>query len=819
MPKGKVKTYNNVNELLEQAKINLAKLIQEGVEQQNWDELDFDKDVRIADFVEKRFAGMNENNLAIEHDINLAVRRVEHMEDSPRKEAAKVVIDLYKQNLFDMADLGYQAHVLVEAQTLANNLPRNETGDQIKRDRNKLDAENLTKLTNAQENFEIYQNMMATFFQTEAIRSQKEGDQLDQARIDAQNRVLAEIGKRLPAGPEYDTYRTMAGYVDKTPEPLVVKNANLIMNSNVLTDVSVNNFTERIHAEKPKRVDIEWGASTFDNMMDELYNNDELKAIKRGNKNYLDTVFLNGKPALEVLPKRNPDENERDYLRRMKCEVVSYALEGKGKIDIAPYAVTNEGFEYKDPVPVHVKVNLKEEISLWRRFKRHLGISSKATKKETAERISLDELGKEERHDEIKAYVRGVVERENNHLKMKKAMEKSVEGSMQADLDFFGFMIEGKSPKEGATLHALVTSEMEKVANVPMEKTTAEALEISYKEYSASRVPVMKTLNRPTTRTNLCRLFALTQGMTSEEVLSNDPALKERKSEIGKAFVDKISIMSEKEYAEKNGKEADYKAYFRGRRREIGDTLATMMQVVGEQPLDFFRDPSITQLAEDYPKADFIISVTQDLFQCCPDHVKNQNYDEMERLEQNVRSIGELRDAKNYCENYVASDSYVKTAFGDPVKVNKVAEGAAERAIMENMMKKCQDVKALKEMNEITNSKVASAGVMLRDNMRNQASHDPKFFEMCQAYAQSGKNPVVCFNEAAQEYHLGKPDTIAALMKAQKNGNINEMLSFEEISKDDIQASRRKHMTPKELEKEKKALEKADLKKNKTLGK
>ena len=174
----------------------------------------------------------------------------------------------------------------------------------------------------------------------QAILRQTEENQIDAAREKAQNDVLKVIGEKLPAGPEYDMYRTMEGYADKQAEVLVPEAADLIMNSNVLTDITVDNFPARIRTANPKRLDIEWGVSTFDNMMDALYSKDELKAIKKDNKNFLETVFLDGKPALSVLPKQNDGETRDDYMRRMKCEVVAYALEGKARMDVAPYVKT-----------------------------------------------------------------------------------------------------------------------------------------------------------------------------------------------------------------------------------------------------------------------------------------------------------------------------------------------------------------------------------------------------------------------------------------------------------------------------------------------
>ena len=69
------------------------------------------------------------------------------------------------------------------------------------------------------------------------------------------------------------------------------------------------------------------------------------------------------------------------------------------------------------------------------------------------------------------------------------------------------------------------------------------------------------------------------------------------------------------------------------------------------------------------------------------------------------------------------------------------------------------------------------------------------------------------------EYKFGAPEMVSGLMKAKRTGTIKELMTFEEISMSDIQASRRNHMTPKERAKEQKKLEKQEIKEQKALYK
>lgn len=809
MALGSKKKYKNMEEFLADAKKQLAEIAEDGVKQTNWDEMEFMTDVRIADFVEQRFVGMNENFIQMEHDINAAERRIENMEDSPRKKAAKTILDLYRESYLEATDLAYMTKVYSHAQMMTLEEPyKSRVTKEIISQRNRQDSANMRQYLAKTEELSIFQNMMATFFMDNAIMQQTEEGQIDAAREKAQNDVLLKVSAKLPQGPEYDIYRSMEGYAEKKAEVLAPKAAELIMNSNVLTDVRVDNFPKRIRKENPKRLDIEWGVSTFDNMMDALYTKDELKAIKKDNKNFLETVFLDGKPALSVLPKQKEGVTKDAYMNRMKCEVVAYALEGKARMDVAPFVKTGDGYEYKNPIPMHVQVNLKEEVSVWKRFKSFLGIKPRETQKEIAERISLTEIGMEDHHREIKAYIQEKIETERNHQRMKKAVEKAQEAVDQADRDFFG-------EKAGV---------MGKVCMVKMSKETAQALEIPDKESSTIwndpenvSVAMMKTLHREQSRVALCRLYAMTQGMTVEEVLSDDPALRARKKEIGNEFIEKISVLSEEEFMEQlsddqKGKEADYKTYFRERQMEVGNTLESMMRCLGSQPFDFFRDASPERLAEDYQKGAFFTQVTQDLFQCCPQHVKALNYDEMEQLEVSMRCIGEMVHAANYCENYMADEVYADPRLGDLSGTRKVLNAAAERTAMDVFMDETKDVTSLMELKDITNHAWAKSMVMLKMDIYNELCDDPQMVAMSSRYAQTGKSSTVFFNKETREYTFGDPRTIAGLMKAEKTGNLKELMSFEEISKEDIMNSKENLKAKEAVKKEEKKLSKQPFK-------
>lgn len=122
-----------------------------------------------------------------------------------------------------------------------------------------------------------------------------------------------------------------------------------------------------------------------------------------------------------------------EYEQRLKSEIVAYALEGRGKVDITHLRKNGDHYEFRDLIPVQVRVNLPEKVSRWDRFRRFLGIKGIETKKEKAERISIDDLNREKRLEAIRRNTARMVERENMSQTAREKIRQANEGSLQSD--------------------------------------------------------------------------------------------------------------------------------------------------------------------------------------------------------------------------------------------------------------------------------------------------------------------------------------------------------------------------------------------------
>lgn len=790
MPK-KEKIYANVNLLIQDAKAICAEEAESGVRDTDWENPVYSPDIRIADIVSKKFLGLDENFIRMEHDINRGYGRLEHMEDSPRREAARLVLEQYQALYENVTELTGMRIIYEQARTMTYKSPYKERiTNAITDELDQLERENSQRLQDKTDELTVCQNRFGAFFKSEAIRTRTEEEKLEV----------------------------------RVAEKLKPKSASLIMNPNVLTDVEVSAYPKKIKADPPKRLDLEWGESSFDNMMDTLYNTDELKMLAADGKSFVDTVFLNGKPAREVLESRRDGETEKAYEQRLKCEIVAYALEAKGKIDVARYEKTEDGYEFHDPIPVQTKVNIREELSMWQRLKAFFGIHK--TQKQKVEAMNFNQLGEEERHAEIKAYARGIVQRTWERDHMKKAVEDQNTIRTQLNQDFFGFLIEGKTPKDGKTRTDLLYETLMDLPKIQMSEQTAGKLVllaeyekevIEGKETGSGRTTLVNTFDREATRANLMFAYALTKGMTLEEVLSDSAEMKAQKEALGRQFVEMITPLAEEDFYKEKGKDADYAAYFESCRERMKDTFAEMNQKLCEQPFDFFKDPEPKQLIADYRKADFLVTTSQDLIQACPKHVKAVDADKMKALEDVSKGIGGLNSIIQYCETYLTDDMYVQSKACTTKTMQGVSRALIGKTAMEIVKDRCGGFTTLSQLSEVFTVQERERLNLISNEAFNQFFENEELYYPAQEYLQNGKNSVIYLNEKTELYQVAEPETAKQITMNQKLARNAELQGFETIEREDIktakihwkEAVKAEKTRAKELEKEAKTEAKA----------
>lgn len=295
------------------------------------------------------------------------------------------------------------------------------------------------------------------------------------------------------------------------PLKLAPEKAMLCLDKTEMSDekLSINNY-KKLMKENPAVANL-WAEKCFDNMFKGMYNASELEAMEQGGVSPLEGVYIDGRPMTEMFP-----DARRDDLCRLTAEAL---LDGGHSLSVCRMEKDGDRFTRGTQIKTEVSTELPEKVSLWHRFLRWLGIE-----KTQKEKMSISDIQMEETIEKINSA------RLNDKLIEKKELSEA--SALNADRVFF----QENSP----------------------EKTSFPAL-AAYSETpdaASSKHTVLMTMDRSYTRGHLAQLYMIGSGMSIENAMSTDPALDERKKELGREFLDTITILDRKKFAAEKGLDA-----------------------------------------------------------------------------------------------------------------------------------------------------------------------------------------------------------------------------------------------------------------------
>lgn len=771
----KVKKISGWQELVLLAWENYGQSVQDALESADWDTLRLDTRMSLADFAAKRILGMDEEKRQIEHEIRCSSLRKEYIEDPERKKVAEVVLQKYLECYQRAVKMDLREKVFEEGKKLLDDGKCVMGNTQSAEFRRRADSSREGYMEQM-EKLRSYRRYMASFFADNVVFD-LDPVQEPEAYV-AEWQMLQEIKSALPQEGRYDIYRSRDGYESRRAVKINPSSATLVMNPNVIADVTADNYSESIHRENPSRASLEWGAATFDNMMESLYNADQWAAVKMDRINLLGSVFLNGKPATDMFPARGEEETSEEYQKRIKSEIVAYALEGRGSIHVSPCRKERGEYIFKDPIPVKTKVNLEEKVSYWNRFLRFFRIKKVETKKEKSERVSLETLNRRDHLDEAKRNVDRLVERENIRQMAIGVDELSEMCIHQGDRDFFGFLVSDENYPD-------VSDEISKAVIALSEAEVSR--ETGKKMGMEGKIKLLETMGREHTRVDMVRLFAMTKGMSLKEVLSSDPALRDRKREIGREFMDMISLKSEEEFLKETEGKGDYVVYYSQKARPVYDMLKAQHLALGNIPYDFFKRTDPKDLLERYGEYRFAGSVSQDLRQSCSEGVKRLNFDEMEALEGRTRAIGELAPVASYCREYLTSEVFAERDMEKSETVSRLISGVVNRVRTERLIAETKGIAVLGDLNTVATEQwfVQNSGLYPKLIM---TKSNPKGAEEMFDYMECGGKPVHYYDEKQGEFVVDSPEAVDRALRARSSeiGKNREAASLNEFEEKEV---------------------------------
>lgn len=745
---------NSYEELWRLACQNTGEMMEECRNSIDWESVPYDPKATIADIMERRLIGADSYTMEMARAIRAAGLRLEHVEESPRKKAAQAFLEMYKGVFEEHLEKKAEMEAMITLSSMLTD-PSYEIPRPVRTEASRRGTEADREKDQFSQDLFLYNAMFESFFKNQAIEDRAPSDITE---IRSEQRVFDRLNRFLPQGEEMAPFRQRSGYVAQASLNVRPRSVTMVMEPNAVTDVTVDNYVARIRTARPKRSDREWGFSTFDNMMAGIYNDDELRAIGQSGRSFIETVFLDGKSVRELY-ERKKNENREDYENRIKCEVVACALEGKGKIDICPFERQGNSFVMRDPIPMRVKVNLKEEVPIWKRALRFFHIKSE-TKKEKAERISMDDLQAEERQGRIRRQVAELRERERSRQMAAREVQQRKEALSRDEELYFGFLGDSEEERAKAVRNRLVTE--------------------------PEHICFLDTMDRYDSRVNFARSYALIKGLTLEQVLSDDPALAERKREIGRELMEQYSLVSREEYEKTHGSGANYEAYLQEKKTKAFETFREIHQQILAQPYRPMADTRPETLAAHYQENAQIGSFAINNIQCVSSLVRDVNRQEFNTLSDDFMRIGEIRYGALFTE-YMASDTYVwphaSTDRGE------VAAGAFSRAAMEQYQKELAQCPTYGDaIGRIAIQRQIGTAKLQGDMAEFTSVQEKNFYEAAH-YAESGGNSVSFFDQSTGMYTVKNAKDIWVMEQQADKSWEND---FEELSKPEIQNSVRR---------------------------
>lgn len=732
MPVTKFKTYEEVWNLACQ---RAGQLMELGAQEMNWEDILGSDNMTIADFVEKRFIGLPDYVVRSPRRMAAAAQRLEHAEDSPRKRAAYAFLEAYKAMFEENLDKKAESRAFEQVNDMLLYRRTYDIPQDVRNELSRRNRENARESALMTHDIMIFDSLLNSFFSDNAMRGQAPREPIE---IEAEQRVFARIAAAMPEGEEFEPFKRREGYVNQQAMVLYPRQVTMVMEPTAATNVTADNYVERIRRPRPDRVTREWGTGTFDQMIEGIYTNDDLDRMKRDKADYLSTVFVDGKSVREWLPYRE-NETEEAYTARAKCEIVAHALEGKGKVDICPFQRAGDGYTLGNPVPMRVKVNLKEEIPVWKRALRFFHIKSE-TKKEKAERVSLETLREEERLGAVREQLAVMQERERHRQMAKGAMAENIRHIEMDDRAYFGFL--GESG--------------EKVWD-----------ELKTRMQTKKSAPLLKTMDRSSSRGNLVRLFALTKGLSLQEVLSDASELNDRKREIGQELVERFTVMDEDEFKKEHGDQADYQGYLREKREAAFHTMEEILEAVKGLPYEPMPDLNPQTLAEFYKRNNFIGKGMNDLFQCISDEVKNVDREKFEALSTEMFSIGEIRHAADFVEA-MATDGYVMAHASRAEDMRDIVKAVGARENMTRFRKDTTVCAFWGQVTEHIDENWCVRAQNLRDELNTFSNQKMENARECGRFLEDGKNPVFKIDRETGMYQVKTAREIAGKMQEER---------------------------------------------------
>ena len=260
-------------------------------------------------------------------------------------------------------------------------------------------------------------------------------------------------------------------------------------------------------------------AETYHRAFSGIFTQQWVERLQKDNLSPYDLIFIDGRPASQVFAEKGAKAaNPEEYAAVMKQQIALAALHAEARIDYVQPATTAYGdLHFGEPEQLSVSVHAREKKpSLWERIKSVLRIEPiPASRQQAAAELMAADPDKSTRQSAIQAQLPDFEAPRRMQLAARSAIRERDRLLNLSDEKFFGSL---KTP-EGAAL------------------TLEQALKQLEEKDKTSEI---HNLARPSARNGLVEMYALSQGMPLEQILSDDPRYDVQKAQIGQRYFDMV---------------------------------------------------------------------------------------------------------------------------------------------------------------------------------------------------------------------------------------------------------------------------------------
>lgn len=497
-----------------------------------------------------------------------------------------------------------------------------------------------------------------------------------------------------------------------------------------------------------------------------------------------DMIFIDGESLAEKMQKEYPNLTGYQRTDTAKHLTIQAMLSGQHRVEVASLQ-RNGKDSYSFQIAameadLHAmdRYELQEEHSAFRRAF-NFGLTKIKTRADRADELWKKDPERIKRHKDIQDSVfkqmnasidakEAPGRREQERVRMKESVDRREQSIHNNDLAFFGWILNGNRPDNYTPeISEALNKAVPEALTAAISKGTLEALGFNQ---SAETYSPVGTFERSDSRGSVVSLYAMLHGMSMEDVLSTDPALNQKKEEIGRSFIEEFKILGEDEFHQKNGADADYKAYFEAKNKNIYGLYRQFEEFLGNMSIEPFMQNTMEGLIKNYTKIDFINSCVQNAMQTPADDIKDmwgkENYRALSR------KLGRVADVGNniglYCK-FIASQSYAAPDFDDKDACKDIGIAVATKTNMKDFQEHCSGFRTIEEMHQYIGQDWIDRSRTLFGHAGGYCRQNPEIARDGMRYVLTGENPIHSFGEDSFHVTIATAAEIRSLKKEEQH--------------------------------------------------